>query len=321
MSYSRRGILGAAALVTAAALGLTGCASSNSLSGSGSKSSTSSSSSSSSAGGSGTAITVGSANFPENVILAYIYGGALAKAGYKVDYKVNIGARAAYIASLKKGDINLVPEYAGSILSFLNNKANAKSGAEVKSALDTALTAQNLKSAAFSEAADSDALNVTPAYAKQHGLASIGDLKKVGPFTVAANPEFAKRPDGITGLKSVYGLNNVKFKSINDSGGNTTLKALHADQVQVADIYSTTPSILANKLVTLKDPKNLFASQQVVPIYSASKDSPKLTTALDSVSSVLTTKDLLALNTKVTGSTKEDPQKAAQDWLKSKNLG
>jgi osmoprotectant transport system substrate-binding protein len=321
MSYSRRGILSAAALLTATALGLTGCASSNSLSGSGSKSSSSSSASSSSAGGSGTAITVGSANFPENVTLAYIYGGALAKAGYKVAYKVNIGARAAYMASLKKGDINLVPEYAGSILSFLDQKANAKSGAAVKTALDSALQKQNLKGAQFAAAADSDALNVTPQYAKQHGLSSIADLKKVGSFTLAANPEFSTRPDGIKGLKSVYGLTDVKFKSINDSGGNTTLKALLGNQVQVADIYSTTPSILANKLVTLKDPKNLFASQQVVPIYSADKDATKLTTALNGVSSVLTTKDLLDLNTKVTGASKEDPQQAAQDWLKSKNLG
>lgn len=321
MSYSRRGVLGAAALLTAAAFGFTGCASSGSLSGSGSKSSSSSSSSSASSGGSGTAITVGSANFPENAVLAYIYGGALAKNGYKVAYKVNIGARAAYIASLKKGDINLVPEYAGSILSFLDNKANAKSGAEVKSALDTALAAEKLKAADFSQAADSDSLNVTPAYAKQHGLTSIADLKKVGSFTLAANPEFAKRPDGIPGLKSVYGLDKINFKSINDSGGNTTLKALLGNQVQVADIYSTTPSILANKLVTLKDPKNLFASQQVVPVYSADKDSAKLTGVLNKVSSTLTTKDLLALNTKVSGSSKEDPQQAAKDWLASKNLG
>jgi osmoprotectant transport system substrate-binding protein len=319
MSVSRRGFLGAAALITTASLALAGCSSSNSLSGSGSSSSATTSTSS--GGGSGTAITVGSANFPENVILAYIYGGALTKAGYTVSYKVNIGARAAYIASLKKGDINLVPEYAGSILSFLDKSANAKSGEAVKSALDGDLTKEQLKAAEFSQAADSDSLNVTPAYAKKNGLTSIADLKKIGSFTLAANPEFASRPDGIPGLKSVYGLNNVKFKSINDSGGNTTLKALLGNQVQVADIYSTTPSILANKLVSLKDPKNLFASQQVVPIYSASKDSSKLTDALNRVSQALTTQDLLSLNTKVTGDTKEDPQQAAKEWLSSKGLG
>ncbi|MDQ1531744.1 MAG: osmoprotectant transport system substrate-binding protein, partial [Microbacteriaceae bacterium] len=111
------------------------------------------------------------------------------------------------------------------------------------------------------------------------------------------------------------------FKSINDSGGNTTLKALTGNQVQVADIYSTTPSILENKLVTLKDPKNLFASQQVVPVYSADKDSTKLTGVLNKVSATLTTKDLLELNGKVSGSSKEDPQQAAKEWLSSKGLG
>ena len=318
MSISRRGLLGAATVLTAATLALAGCSSSGSLAGS---SSSASSSASSGGSGAGTAITVGSANFPENVVLAYIYGGALKKAGFDVSYKVNIGARAAYIASLEKGDINLVPEYAGSILSYLDKSANAKSGTDVKAALDADLAKVNLKAAELSQAADSDSLNVTPSYAKKHSLTSIGDLKKVGSFTLAANPEFASRPDGIPGLKSVYGLTNVKFKAINDGGGNSTLQALLGNQVQVADIYSTTPSILANKLVTLKDPKNLFASQQVVPIYSASKDSTKLTDALNTVSQALTTQDLLSLNTKVSGSAKEDPQQAAQEWLASKSLG
>ncbi len=318
MSITRRGLLGTATVLTAATLALAGCSSSGSLAGS--SSAPASQAASSGAAGGGT-ITVGSANFPENEILAYIYGGALAKAGYTVSYKVNIGARAAYIASLEKGDINLVPEYAGSILSYLDKTANAKSGDAVKSALDNDLAKVNLKAAELSQAADSDSLNVTPSYASKNNLSSIADLKKVGSFTLAANPEFATRPDGIPGLKSVYGLSNVKFKAINDSGGNSTLQALLGNQVQVADIYSTTPSILANKLVTLKDPKNLFASQQVVPIYSASKDSSQLTAALNKVSEALTTQDLLSLNTKVSGSAKEDPQKAAQEWLAGKGLG
>lgn len=322
MSITRRGLLGAATVLTAATFALAGCSSSSSLAGSSSSASASTSASASgSASAGGGSITVGSANFPENEILAYIYGGALKKAGFDVSYKVNIGARAAYIAALEKGEINLVPEYAGSILSYLDKSANEKSGDAVKSALDADLAKQNLKAAQLSQAADSDSLNVTQSYASKNNLSSIGDLKKVGSFTLAANPEFASRPDGIPGLKKVYGLTNVRFKAINDGGGNSTLQALLGNQVQVADIYSTTPSILANKLVTLKDPKNLFASQQVVPIYTASIASSKLSDTLNAVSAKLTTQDLLSLNTKVSGSAKEDPQQAAQEWLASNNLG
>jgi osmoprotectant transport system substrate-binding protein len=316
MSITRRGVLGSVAIAASLALGLAGCAGSDTLAGS----PDSSGPASSAASGGGKSLTVGSANFPENVTLAYIYGGALADKGYKVTYKVNIGARDAYLAALKNGEINLVPEYAGSLLSFLDDKANAKSGTEVKADIDEKVGTLNAVAYDLAEAADSDSLNVTKSFADKNELSSIADLKKLDSFTVAANPEFATRPDGIKGLKSVYGLDNLKFKAISDGGGPKTLSALLNDTVQVADIYSTTPSILENKLVTLKDPKNLFASQQVVPVVSKTTGSSEVETILNSVSKVLTTDDLLKLNQEVSGSSKTDPQQAAEDWLKSKNL-
>src|SRR5690606_13452985 len=94
------------------------------------------------------------------------------------------------------------------------------------------------------------------------------------------------------------------------------LKALLGGQTQVADIYSTTPSILENKLVTLDDPKNLFASQQVVPIGTTGKLTSKVTSLLNKVSAKLTTKDLLEFNSRTGGDEKADPKTVATDWLK-----
>jgi osmoprotectant transport system substrate-binding protein len=299
-------------------IGLVCCSSSSSLAGGGSSSTASASGSA--ASGDAKTIVVGSANFGENEILGYIYGGALADKGYTVSYKPAIGARAAYLPALQSGEINLVPEYAGSLLSYLDKTANAKSGDAVKSGIDAKIGTLNAKALDFASAADSDSLNVTSSFAKSKGLTSIADLAKAGSVTLAANPEFATRPDGIKGLQSVYGLKNITFKAINDGGGPTTLKALLANQVQVADIYSTTPSIQQNKLVTLTDPKNLFASQQVVPIVSTSKATSDLTTIVNGVSAKLTTADLLDLNTKASGSAKPDYQALATAWLKSKGL-
>ncbi|NYJ30530.1 ABC transporter substrate-binding protein [Galbitalea soli] len=277
-----------------------------------------SSSSSTLSGNSGTkaktSIVVGSANFSENEILADIYGQALAANGYHVSYKLNIGARAAYVPALEKGEVNLIPEYSGSILAYLSKSATASSSADVKAALDAALPA-SLKALTPSSAADSDSLNVTPAFAAKNGLSSIADLSKLSTVKIAANPEFQTRPDGIKGLQSIYGLTNLKFTAISDGGGPATLKALLDGTVDVADIYSTTPSILANKLVTLSDPKSLFASQEVVPIVSSSKVDAKLTSVLNKVSAALTTQDLLALNTEVSGDSKTAPADAAKAWL------
>jgi osmoprotectant transport system substrate-binding protein len=302
MKRHYRGIIAAAAVAAAAALVLTGCSTPSSLGGGGSTSKTS--------------IVVGSAAFPENETLAYVYGQALAADGVSVSYKVNIGQRAAYFAALQNGEIDVIPEYAGSILSYLDKAANAKSGDDVKTALDAALP-KNLKALDFSEAADSDSMNVTADYAKANNLTSIGDLANVsGTVIVAANPEFQTRPDGLPGLQSVYGLTNLSFQAINDSGGPATAKALQDGTVQVADIYSTTPSIIDDKFVTLKDPKNLFASQHVVPIVTASK-AGKISALLNKISAKLTTKDLLDFNKRTGGDEKADPKTVASDWLKA----
>jgi osmoprotectant transport system substrate-binding protein len=307
MFRSKKGVIASAAALVGASLALAGCSSSQSLGGTPTGSTAK------------TSVVVGSANFSENVILADIYGQALDANGFAVTYKLNIGARAAYIPALEKGEVNVIPEYSGSLLSFLDKSASASSSQDVTAALKKALPS-TLKVLEPSTAADSDSLNVTPEFAAKNNLKSIDDLKNMGSFALAANPEFLTRPDGIPGLNKVYGLTNVNFKPINDGGGPATLKALLDNTVQVADIYSTTPSILANKLVTLTDPKNLFASQEVIPVVSSDKVSSKLSDVLNKVSAALTTKDLLALNTKVSGDSKTDPAVAAKDWLKQANL-
>ncbi|HEX3679266.1 MAG TPA: glycine betaine ABC transporter substrate-binding protein, partial [Galbitalea sp.] len=112
MFGSKRGVIAAGAVLAGAALVLAGCSSTGSLSGS-----------SSGSGNAKTTITVGSAAFPENVVLGNIYGQALAANGFTVKYHLSIGQRAAYIPALKKGEVNLIPEYSGSILDFLNKSA------------------------------------------------------------------------------------------------------------------------------------------------------------------------------------------------------
>ena len=65
-------------------------------------------------------LTVGSANFPENVLLGEIYAGALKAKKFNVSKKLNIGARAAVFSGLQRGDLTVVPEYTGSLLGYVS---------------------------------------------------------------------------------------------------------------------------------------------------------------------------------------------------------
>ncbi|MHB1173473.1 MAG: ABC transporter substrate-binding protein [Lacisediminihabitans sp.] len=306
----KRGWVAAGVFVIGATLALSACSSGNPLSTGTGTGSTSAAT---------TTVTVGSAAFSENVILADIYGQALAANGFDVKYKLNIGAREAYIPALQSGEIDLIPDYSGNLLTYFTKDSTANTASDVLAALKTALPA-GLTVLDASKAEDKDSLNVTAEYAAKHNLKSIADLKNVGTFSLGSSPEFLTRPRGLPGLESIYGITGIKFTAISDGGGPATLKALLDNTIQVANIYTTTPSILASKLVTLEDPKALFPAQQVIPLVSSSKNSTKLAEVLNKVSAALTTQDLLELNTQVSGDSKTDPAQAAKDWLAKAKL-
>jgi osmoprotectant transport system substrate-binding protein len=126
---------------------------------------------------SGVKLVVGSANFPENVILAEIYAQALQAQGASVTTKLNIGSREKYVPALKDGSLDLFAEYSGTLLQYLDPKATATSPDDVYAALQKALPS-NLIALDKSEAVDSDAIVVTKATADKYHLTSIADLAK-----------------------------------------------------------------------------------------------------------------------------------------------
>jgi osmoprotectant transport system substrate-binding protein len=105
-----------------------------------------------------------------------------------------------------------------------------------------------------------------------------------------------------------------------DAGGPLSVQALKNGQVDAANIFTTDPSIPANNFVVLEDPKHLFAAQNVVPLITKAKVNDTVSGALNGVSAKLDTKTLTDLLAKVV-TDKQDPDKVAQEWLKSNGLG
>jgi osmoprotectant transport system substrate-binding protein len=326
--YARGGV---AALAVAGIVTVTACASSSSTSSSAAPASASAAAPASSAAassgsnplGGGTSsgsVIVGSANFPENEVLAEVYALALQKAGVKASTKLNIGAREVYYPQVQKGAITIIPEYNGTLLTVeVDKNSTAKSTADVDAALlaklPSTLTVLNP-----APAEDSDSIAVTQATAAKYKLKSIADLKPVASTFVLGGPsEFKTRTDGVVGLKSVYGLTFKSFDPLDESGP-ITLAALTGNKVQAADVFTTTPQIISDKLVSLTDPKNLFAAQNVVPLVYKPAVTPTITSTLNAVDAKLTTSALLALDVKVIVD-KQDYTTAAQQWLQSVGLG
>lgn len=301
-------LLGLAALTATGALVLTACGSG------GDPMSTSATAGASSAADT---ITVGSANFTESQLLATIYAEALKAKGVKVKTRLNIGSRETYIPALKDGSIDLLPEYTGALLQYFDPKTKASSPAEVSAALTKALPS-GISALKQSTAEDKDVLAVTQKTATAHDLTTISDLAPVaGTMALGAPPEWKTRVNGVVGLKSVYGLSFKKFVSL-DAGGPLTLAAITNNQVQVGDLTSTDPAIAKNNLVTLKDDKNLFLAENILPVINKDKVTPTVTSTLNAVSAALTTEELMELNGKV--AKLDDMSDVAKAWLTSAGL-
>ncbi|ROO83252.1 osmoprotectant transport system substrate-binding protein [Actinocorallia herbida] len=265
-----------------------------------------------SSSGGGETVTVGSAAFPESVLLAEIYAGALEAADVKVERKLSIGEREVYYKLLEKGDINVLPEYNGALLAYLDPEAALPATTEETNAAITAKLPGSLKILTSAAAEDNDSLTVTADTATKNNLKTIADLAPVAKdFTVGGPAPFEKRYKDK--LNEAYGLTFKEWKPDRSGGGNIPTWLKNGD-VQVGNVFTTTPAIVLDKLVVLEDPKGVFGRQNVTPLVSADGVPAAGQQALDAVSAKLTTQGLLDMMNKV-ATDKTDPAVVAKEWL------
>ncbi|MFV2175709.1 ABC transporter substrate-binding protein [Actinomadura sp. LOL_016] len=271
-------------------------------------------------GGDSSAITVGSANFPESALLGEIYAQALEGKDLKVERKFNIGAREVYYDQVVKGGIDVMPEYNGALLT---TSVDPKSTAATTEEINKELTAKLPDGAAILDSAaaeDKDSVTVTKEIAQKHGLKSIADLEPVaGQLVIGGPSEFKTRQQGLVGLESQYGLKFEKFQPLDAGAQATLVELLLDDEIQAADLFTTDPMIVEHGLVVLEDPKHVFSAQNVTPLVYEKGVDEQARTALNAVSAKLTTQHLLDMMKRIVVD-KDDQEKVAEEWLKANGL-
>ena len=156
------------------------------------------------------------------------------------------------------------------------------------------------------------------------GCGSTSGSSSSGGGSVASNmifggpAEFKTRTDGLPGIAKTYGVSFGQYK-VTDTGGPVTVQALKQGQVDAVDLFTTDPSIKANKFVILKDDKNNFSAQNIVPIINKKKATPAVEKTLNAIQAKLTTSGLADLVTKVQND-KQDPDAVAKSWLSENSL-
>jgi len=263
--------------------------------------------------GSGESITIGSANFPESTLFGEIYAQALEAKGVSVTRNFDLGSREKYMVGLKDGSIDLIPEYTGSLLQFLDPQTKAASVDEVYTELQAKLP-DNLIVLDKATAENKDAVVVTKETADKWSLKSIEDLvPHCGEVVFGGPPEFQTRAHGTPGLQEKYGCTFKSYSALEP--GAITTKALKENTVQAADIFTTDASIKAEGFVVLEDPKNNFTAENLLPLINKDKATDTIKDVLNAISAKLDQDSLNELNVKLNDPSKPEYADVAKEWL------
>lgn len=127
-------------------------------------------------------LTVGAVAFAENQIVAEMYARVLERAGYNVKRQTGLGSREILYPALKKGEVDVAPEYLGSLLLFLDPEAEATGDPDNSvTLLEPLLAKDDLRLLEYSAANDQNAFVVTQETAEQYGLSAMSDLAEEAP--------------------------------------------------------------------------------------------------------------------------------------------
>lgn len=263
-------------------------------------------------------ITVGGANFSEQTILANIYAAALKSQGIEVKTRLNLGNRQIIANALQNGDVDVVPEYIGSLLSFYDNKSTLTTQSEIISSLEAKLPS-GLQLLQPSAAGSITAWAVTQKTADKYKLSKLSDVAPVsGELTLGGPPEVTTAALGLPGLKAVYGINFKRVKTL-DMGGPLSRLALNSGAIDVATVVSTQGILAKESWVVLEDDRHQQPPQNITPLVRRAVLTPEVAKALDDVSAKLTGEELVQLN-RLVDIDHKDPAKVAEQWVAKNTL-
>jgi osmoprotectant transport system substrate-binding protein len=267
-------------------------------------------------------IILGDKNFDEEFLLGELYAQAFRAKGYTVNLKSNIGGSELINRIFQSGQINAYPEYLGEVVA-----SDAGYSKPLESEAQTEMLAKQYEEAhggtvmlPVTPFFDTDELITLKGFAQQHNLASIEDLKALGPLKLGDYAAEETRYAGFVGLQQAYGLTNLQFVPL--AAGAPIFAALDNNLVQVGDAFSTDPQLATGKYAVLKDPKNIFGFQHVALIIKSSllqQLGPEFQKLYEAVNKLLTAEVMQALNKEVSIN-KQTPTSVAHSFLAANHM-
>ncbi|MFQ6673160.1 MAG: glycine betaine ABC transporter substrate-binding protein [Fidelibacterota bacterium] len=225
-------------------------------------------------------VVVGSKPFTESYVLAELLSQIIeVTTPYRVTRRFGLEGTYACFGALRKGDIDVYPEYTGTgALTIL--KSSDEKDQEIgvlKQKFENVYRITWLEPFGFN---NTWALVIPEALAQERKIYTYSQLARQAGLRAAFTHEFLQRQDGWQGLQETYGFD---FKDVKGIRHHLAYEALEAGKIEVTDAYSTDGEIVQQSLRVLEDDRHFFPQYLGAPVVRQQtlRDFPGLEKALN----------------------------------------
>lgn len=260
----------------------------------------------------GNEITIGSKKFTENIILADIASQYLELNGSRVVHRRELGGTRILWEALLRGDLDVYPDYTGTLQYEILKQTGLRDWAELKKAL-AAHGVGLTRSLGFN---NTYGLGMQRKMAEKFKIRRMSDLRRHPQLKYGLGHEFLERTDGWPGLKLAYQLHPLNVKGMDHDIG---YKAIESGAIDVLDIYTTDAEIEFYDLLVLEDDLAYFPRYEAVYLYRL--DAPEaVKRTLESLAGSIEASEMIKLNAESKIQGKSAPEVAQQFLVERFNV-
>ncbi len=241
-----------------------------------------------------TTIAVGSKKFTESVILGEMITRLLRSAGLPALHRRELGGTRILWDALEHGEIDVYPEYSGTIRMELLRDLGLSSDDQIRANLE----ARGIRMTAPLGFNDTYAIGMKEETAARLGIRTISDLCSHPDLKLGLTNEFLDRGDGWPSLRAAYGLTQKDVRGLDH---DLAYKALQSGAIDVTDLYSTDAEIPAYHIRVLEDDARHFPVYDAVILYRSDLETraPEAIRAMERLSGSIDAETIRRLNYRV----------------------
>ena len=240
------------------------------------------------------AIVIGSKAFTESVILGEIAKQIAVGVELRAEHRREIGGTHILFNALADGQIDVYPEYTGTISEEILAKEELGGIDEIRGAL----AERGIRMTEPLGFNNTYAIGMRPQTADQLGIRTISDLRRHPDLRFGFTNEFMNRGDGWPALRQRYALGQQDVRGLDHA---LALRALQDGSIDATDLYSTDAEIAFYGFRVLEDDLVHFPRYDALFLYRAELEQrvPEFVEALRSLTGALTEAAMIDMNQRV----------------------